>query len=64
MPHVVAATLKRDKTACCRVPLDCAVHLAAGIIGFCMVDFLVVPAPAAIGAGGLLGAVAWAANMN
>jgi hypothetical protein len=40
------------------------VHPAAGIIGFCMVDFLAVPAPAAIGAGGLLGAAAWAAKMN
>ena len=64
MPHVVAATPKCDKAVCGRVPPDCAVHSAAGIIGFCMVDFLAVPAPAAIGAGGLLGAVAWAAKLN
>jgi hypothetical protein len=36
----------------------------AGIIGFCMVDFLAVPAPAAIASGGLLGLVAWAAHMH
>ena len=48
----------------CHAVPHCAAHSAAGIIGFCMVDFLAVPAPAAIGAGGLLGAVAWAAKMN
>lgn len=36
----------------------------AGIIGFCLVDFLAVPAPAAIGAGGLLGLAAWAAKLQ
>jgi hypothetical protein len=53
----------KTEPASCHTP-DCALHWTAGIIGFCMVDFLAVPAPAAIGAGGLLGAVAWAAKMN
>ena len=36
---------------------------AAGIIGFCMVDFLGVPAPAAIAAGGVLGLGAWSTRL-
>lgn len=36
----------------------------AGIIGFCMVDSLNVPAPLAVLAGGVLGVIGWAANMN
>ncbi len=35
----------------------------AGIVGYCLVDFLSCPAPAAVAVGGALGVVGWAAHM-
>jgi hypothetical protein len=35
----------------------------AGIVGYCLVDFLSCPAPAAVAVGGALGVIGWAAHM-
>ena len=37
--------------------------ICAGMIGYCLVDFLSCPAPLAVAVGGVLGVIGWAARM-